>query len=288
MTKKSEIEALIRLLDDDDETIVANVTERIMFYGEEVVFNLEKAWETSTNPILQERIENIIHLINLKEVSKQLKFWLAESFPDLYVGAEIVAKYHFPDLDAQSLRTSIEGIKQKIWLELNNDLTPLETISVFNHVFYGQLAFTGNYESASSINDYCINHVLESKKGSSISIGILYIVIAQELNLPIYGVNLFNHFILSYQKRFIINFKEDNLVDNLFYVNPVNKGAVFGRQDIVQYLDTIKKEKDKQYFKPAHQKEVIKALLGYMKRYFLNANEDQKAEEIESLIELFS
>lgn len=288
MTKKSEIEALIRLLDDEDETIVANVSERILSYGSEIVFNLENAWESSTNLILQERIENLIHLINLKEVSKELKFWLAESFPDLYTGAEIVAKYHFQDLDAQSLRTSIEGIKQKIWLELNNDLTPLETISVFNHVFYGELGFKGNFESAASINDYCINHVIESKKGSAISVGILYVIIAQELNLPIYGVNLFNHFILSYQKRFIINFKEDNLNDNLFYINPVNKGAVFGRQDIIQYLDTIKKDKDKKYFKSAHQKEVIKALLGYMKRSFLNANEDQKADEIESLIELFS
>lgn len=287
MAKNSEIEALIRLLDDEDESIVANVSERLISYGNTVVFNLEKAWETSLDSVLQERIENLIHLINLNDVTKQLKLWLSDSFPDLYQGAEIVAKYHFADLDSQSLRTSIEGIKQKIWLELNNDLTPLETISVFNHVFYGQLGFTGNYESAQAINDYCINSVFEAKKGSSISVGILYVIIAQELNLPIYGVNLFNHFILTYQKRFIINFKEDNLQDSLFYINPVNKGSVFGRNDINIYLETIKKEKDKKYFQAAHHKEVIRALLGYIKRVFLNANEYQKANEIESLIALF-
>lgn len=287
MSKKTEIDALIRLLDDENEEIVANVTERLISYGEEVIFNLEKSWESSANPLLQERIENLIHKINYKLVASNLKLWLTDSFPDLYQGAEIIAKYHFSDLDSQSLRTSIEGIKQKIWLELNNDLTPLETISVFNHVFYGQLGFSGNYESASGIKDYCINSVLESKKGSSISIGILYIIIAQELNLPIYGVNLFNHFVLTYQKKFIINFKEDNHNDSLFYINPVNKGAVFGRQDIVLYLSNIKKEKKPEYFKAANQKDVIKALLGYIKRNFLNANEDQKADEIEGLIALF-
>lgn len=288
MSKKTEINALIRLLDDEDESIVENVTERLLSYGEEVVFNLEKSWESSVNEVLQERIENIIHKINFNEVSKKLKHWLLDVYPDLYKGAEIVAKYHYPDLDSESVKTSIEGIKQKIWLELNNDLTPLETVSVFNHIFYSQLGFAGNDTDTRSISDYCINHLVETKKGSPICVGLLYVILAQELNIPIYGVNLFNHFVLSYQKKFIVDFSQDIISESLFYINPVNKGSVFGRQDIVQYLENIKKDKDDVYFKAANQKEVIKSLLGYMKRFFLNNSEDEKAEEMEALIKLFN
>lgn len=287
MSKKSEINALIRLLDDEDETIVENVTERLLSHGEAVVFNLEKSWEGSVNSILQERIENIIHRINFNEVSKKLKYWLLDDYPDLYAGAEIIAKYHYPDLDSLAIKASIEGFKQKIWLELNNDLTPLETVSVFNHVFYGQFGFSGNDTAARSINDYCINHLVETKKGSPIGVGILYVILAQELNIPIYGVNLYNHFVLSYQKKFIENFAQDAVSESMFYINPVNKGSVFGRQDIVQYLESIQKDKDKLNFKPASHKEVIKSLLGYMKRFFLNASEDAKAQEMEALKMLF-
>lgn len=287
MSKNAEIKALIYLLDDDDETVIKAVTERLLTYGDEIVFNLEQSWESTVNVVVQERIESIIHQINFIEISKKLKYWLLDDFPDLYTGAEIVAKYHFADLDTESLKTSIEGIKQKIWLELNNDLTPLETVSVFNHVFYGQLNFSGHKVEALNISDYCLNHLIETKKASPITVGILYIILAQDLNIPIYGVNLTNHFILSYQKKFIVDFSKDNIDASMFYIDPINKGTVFGRQDITKYLKVIGKEKDSVYYKPACHKAVIKSLLVYMLGFFERTKQLQNATEIHSLIALF-
>ncbi|MGB1018852.1 MAG: transglutaminase family protein, partial [Chitinophagales bacterium] len=174
MSKKTEIEALIRLLDEEDEMILENVTNKLLSYGEEVVFNLENSWGISTSPLVQERIESIIDQINFNEVYKALKKWSNSNNPDLYNGVEIIAKYQFPDLDSENIKTSISGIKQKIWLEINNDLTPLELVSVFNHIFFGQFGFKSKINEKPDINDFCINYVLEAKKGSAILIGVLY------------------------------------------------------------------------------------------------------------------
>ena len=54
MSQNTEIQALISLLDDEDEAVVENVTNKLLSYGETVIFNLETAWETNVNPILQE------------------------------------------------------------------------------------------------------------------------------------------------------------------------------------------------------------------------------------------
>ena len=159
MSKKTEIKALISLLDDEDDVIVNNVSNKLLSYGEQVIFNLENSWEKTVNPIVHERIEEIIHKIQFKTIYNSLENWLRDPFPDLYKGAEIVAKYQFPDLDSESTRNIVEGIKQKVWLELNNDLTPLETINVFNHVFYGYLGFKGDYKSKVDVSDFCINHL---------------------------------------------------------------------------------------------------------------------------------
>lgn len=43
-----------------------------------------------------------------------------------------------------------------------------------------------------------INTVIESRKGNPLSLSLLYSVIAESLDLPIYGVNLPNHFVLAY------------------------------------------------------------------------------------------
>lgn len=287
MSKKSEINALISLLDDEDDAIVENVSNKLLSYGEEVIFNLENSWEKTVNPIVHERIEEIIHQIQFTLVYKALENWLRDPFPDLYKGAEIVAKYQYPDLDSDSTKIMVEGIKQKIWLEMNNELTPLETINVFNHVFYGYLGFGGDYKSQPNIADLCINTVLETKKGASITLGILYVVIAQELNLPVYGVNLHRHFILSYQKRFIEKFDQDNANESMFYINAMNKGIVFEREEIKSYLKKMDKEVEDKFFSPASNQEVINELLYYLWFFFKNNQQDVRAAEIQKLRDLF-
>ena len=287
MSKKTEIKALISLLDDEDDVIVNNVSNKLLSYGEQVIFNLENSWEKTVNPIVHERIEEIIHKIQFKTIYNSLENWLRDPFPDLYKGAEIVAKYQFPDLDSESTRNIVEGIKQKVWLELNNDLTPLETINVFNHVFYGYLGFKGDYKSKVDVSDFCINHLLETKKGASITLGILYVFIAQELNLPIYGVNLHRHFILSYQIRFIEKFDQNYSTESMFYINAMNKGIVFEREEIKSYLKKMEKEVEDKFFSPASNKEVINELLSYVWHYFKSNKQEDRAAEIEQLRNLF-
>ena len=60
------LKALISLLDDSDEEVVAHVTEQLMSYGNEIIPRLEHAWEDLRDLQLQERIENIIHKIQFQ------------------------------------------------------------------------------------------------------------------------------------------------------------------------------------------------------------------------------
>lgn len=287
MTKQSEIDALIRLLDDEDDIITENVSQKILSLGESVVFSLEKAWENTSDELLQERIENLIHKIQFHQIKIDLAEWLKEENPDLIAGAEIIARYQFTDLNTNDWKKQFASIRQKIWLELNNDLTPLETISIFNHVLYGQLSFQGIYLQDTDINDFCINYAVETKKGSAIMLGIIYTALAQELNIPVYGVCLQNHFIICYQKKFIQNFEKEPATSTLFYVNPVNKGAVFGRNEITKYLEDSYFEKEDKNYQPASSKNTIKELLEYIKLYFTKAKKEDSVQEINDLLEMF-
>jgi regulator of sirC expression with transglutaminase-like and TPR domain len=287
MSQRKEINALIRLLDDEDPEVYENVSKRIISYGTEVIPELENAWSDSANLALHDRIEELIHIIQFTGLKEDLKDWLKDDLAILLDGALLVARYQFPDLNKDDVYQQIDKARQKIWLELNQSYTPLENINIFNQVFYTIIGFNGVKNEEVDIADFCINHVGESKKGNAISLGILYIILSQQLELPVYGVNLYRHFVLAYQKNFVFDFDMDNARETIFYMNPVNKGVPFQRREIKDYLKSMKVEEKESFFTPATNKEIIRELLYYVKFYFVSKDKTIKAEEISKLIGMF-
>ena len=72
---KSEVSALISLLDDPDEGVFNHIKDKLMAMGNEVIPMLENAWETSFDSLLQNRVENLIHTIQFDAIKTNLKSW---------------------------------------------------------------------------------------------------------------------------------------------------------------------------------------------------------------------
>ena len=69
----NEIKALLNLLDDPDENIYHEVRNRFLELGNEVIPYLENLWETSYEPIIQERVESIIHELQIRQTKTKVK-----------------------------------------------------------------------------------------------------------------------------------------------------------------------------------------------------------------------
>ena len=70
-----EIHAMIKLLEDPDEDISRLVALKLQDMGKEIIPGLEKAWESTLNPDLQNKIENIIQSIQLLDIKNELYQW---------------------------------------------------------------------------------------------------------------------------------------------------------------------------------------------------------------------
>lgn len=280
--KPTEISALITLLDDDDQEVVAHVSERIKSLGKSIVPTLEKVWNPDFNPVQSERLENLIHEIQFEDLLHAIEVWRETPTVDILKGYYLISSYFFPDLNFDEIERKVKKIRQKIWIELNYNQTPLEQVQIFNHVFYYHLGFVGDQEAATN-PDFCINHVLDSKKGNPISLGLLYISLAQSLQLPIYGVRLINYFIMAFCKAPSFGeSNEGNESDVLFYINPFQKGVIFSKNQIDDYIkrmDTITKP---QYFSPANSTEVIIELIDYL----IFVNEQKNSFDVSAELKL--
>ena len=281
MINHKELESLIKLLDDPDEEIAQHIEQKLLSYGNEVIEYLEGAWEQSFDAVLQERIENLVHKIQYQSVKKELELWYHGGSFDLLQGVIIINKYQYPDMDPSKIINQIEEIKREVWLQMVYDMSAIEKVKIINHVLYSIYNFTGNTTKHQDPQNSYISQVLESKKGNQISLAIIYSVIAQKLDIPIYGVNLPQHFILAYIDEAKEYISEEGV---LFYINAFNKGFIFSKKDVDSFLKQLNLTPAKEYYEPCKNEDIIRRILRNLISSYTKAGYDEKVREVEELL----
>lgn len=283
---RKELNALISLLDDPDENIFNHIKDKLMSMGQDVIPVLEDAWEHSFDTVIQNRIEDIIHKIQFDKISQSLSEWAKPQNQNLLEGALFIARYQYPDLNEQKIRKHLDQIKQDVWLELNGNLTALEQVKVINHIFFDVHNFSGNTTNYHAPQNSYINNVLESKKGNPLSLSLLYAIVAQGLGIPIYGVNLPEHFVLAYKdvNSSLPALKNAPKTNVLFYINPFSKGAIFNRKEVDAFLKQLKLKPEQLYYEPCSNLDIIKRLLRNLINSYQKLGYPNKTEELNLLL----
>lgn len=256
-----EIKALISLLDDTDAEVLEVVSSNLLKHGLSVIPELERAWETTMNEMVQERLENVIHNIQFESARANLMRWVRAGAESILEGAVCVSQIQFPEIKLKAIDKEIEKIKKDVWLELNNNLTALEKVKILNYIIFEIHKYRRNTTNFYSPQNSYISSVVESKRGNPISLSIVYLAVANKLNLPIYGVNLPKNFILAYKDEYRRYDAEDEPDDILFYINPYNKGAVLGRREIDYFIQQQQLEPQKEYYSTCSNIDIIVRLI---------------------------
>jgi regulator of sirC expression with transglutaminase-like and TPR domain len=283
MINETEVNSLIRLLDDPDQEIYNHVHEKLLSYGSEVINYLENAFGEAFDPIQQERIANLVHEIQFDILKNDLRLWQHSGAFDLLQGILVINRYQYPDLDEQKVINQIEAIKRDIWIQMMNESSPPEQIKLINHVFYSIYGFGGNTSNHLDPQNSYLSQVLETKKGNHSLLAIIYSIIAQKLDIPVYGVNLPQHFILAYMDESRQSEFEGGV---LFYINAFNKGLIFGRRDVDMFLKQLNVKPDKQFYEPCSNTEIIKRVLRNLISAYEHLGSPEKVAELNELLEI--
>ncbi len=284
MPKADEVHALIQLLDDPDEVIYNQIKDKLMDYGVDIIPMLEAVWESSAFGVLfQNRIEQIVHDLQFDTLVQELINWKRGESHDLLEGLIIITRYQYPDLDTDSIYREIEKITKDIWIELNDNLTALEKVRVINHMLFEEYGFSGNTTNYHAPQNSFINHVLESKKGNPISLSILYMIIANRLELPIYGVNLPRHFILGYTNEYEVTPEKIEDASVIFYINPFSKGTIFHRKEIDHFIGKINVPMLPEFYQPCDHILILNRVCNNLIYSFDKLGYPDKKEEIKRL-----
>lgn len=283
-SQNKELNALISLLDEPNEEIFQAIRDRIFAHGKEAVPVLENLWENTFNPLIQQRIEDLIHIIQFENLKKELNEWSQFGLHDLLRGTLLVTRFQYPDLDEDAIIKKIGSFSQDVWLELNQNLTGLEKVKVINHILFDIHKLAGNITNINSAENFYINNLLDSKKGSPLILGIIYISISQSLRVPIYGVDLPRHFVLAYTDEIMLTPRDIPEGDVLFYINPFNKGAVFTKNEIELFIKQLKLERKDSYFIPCDNKTIIRRMINELIFIYDQSGNPVKRDEMTELL----
>lgn len=287
MTEIKDTENLIKLLDDNDEFVFQHVRNKLLEAGNDAIPALMMGL-TNDNPLLNERIKNIIDEIYFSEVDVKFKELSEKKDGILEEAVFLIANFGYPEMDMKKYQSELDEMSTKLNLSIDkmklNPLIPqddpLQIIKIINHFLFYQQGFKGNTENFYEPENTFFNDVMERKKGIPISLSILYLLICKRLNLPTYGVNLPAHFIIKY-----VDERDE------FYIDPYNNGIVISKSEAIKFLSRIGLTKEDfdsiSFLKIADDKDIIKRSLNNLVNIYTRSGDTQKTEQLKKIMSYF-
>ncbi len=274
-TNTNEIKALVSLLDDEDSEIISHISQKIMSLGMPVVPFLEKEWQTHPSVLVQDRIENLIRNLHYDGIKTDMKQWVAENQDDLLEGLWILNRYRYPNIQLKDLKKSIDDIFYEIWLSHRTYAPVYEQIQHLNDIFFNRWKFKRNNENPQNPDNSMLSWVLDTHKSNPIGLCVIYMLIAQRLRMPVYGVNFPNIFILMHQSE-----------ENQIYINVFEGGLVFYKTDIDEYLKKSRIPKNEKFYNSCSHKDILIRMCRNLLNSYETSGEKKNQKDMQQLLNI--
>lgn len=124
-----------------------------------------------------------------------------ESDAPLDLAALELSRIEYPNLDPQPILDILDSYAAEIDSRLRMEYDSIERLQVLHEFFFREQGFAGNETDYYNPRNSCINHVIASRQGIPISLAVVYLSIAERLEMPMAGIGLPGHFIVRYDEE---------------------------------------------------------------------------------------
>lgn len=229
-----KIKALITLLDDPDNAIYNSVRNELLSADFSIIPDLQSAFEVSEDALKIERFSEILDQIKLEKLTFDIENWRKSETPDLVEGMLHIARYGYPNLNAEVITSLIDEMVASIKPKIDGK-SPKEIADLLNEVILEEFGFGGSHKEYSAINNSYISKVFETRMSNPIGLSILYLLVAKATKIPLVGINSPGHFILGYLEE--NNNSKGEVTDKItFFIDPFNKGKIIKSNDFNRWL----------------------------------------------------
>jgi len=190
-------------------------------------------------------------------------------FPLLEAAASI-AQDEEPQLDIQEVLATCDALLVRLKRRVKAEADPMRKLSVLNQFFYTDLGFSGNANNFYAPENSYVNEVLQTRRGIPISIAVIWVELAQALELQAEGISFPGHFLVKV-----------TLPEGLVVLDPLT-GDSLGLDNLAERLAPFRQHlgdaSDMEaplglYLQPAPPRDILTRMLRNLKEIF-NSQED--------------
>ena len=281
------LDALISLLDDQDEMVFLSVKEKLLSLGTDVLPKLEDSLSMADSVEHVKKMEEIISLLKRESLIDRMKQWINSDTRTLVDGWLMVSSIHHPTISKEKIETSIQKIFREVWLEVSESMTSLEKVAVINHIIFKINNFTISNSDTPSVENIILDKLLFSKTGDVYSLTILYLIVCRNLHLDLMPIMLANKLLLVYEDNLAASLAFGHSADKyLFYINVAHRGSVISPKE-VQFLYDKSLKYGKIVTRVESDISLIKKLLNVMYLIYTNDGDQEKLLLTEDILALF-
>jgi regulator of sirC expression with transglutaminase-like and TPR domain len=107
-----------------------------------------------------------------------------------------LAQDAYPDVDLQGTLAEIDELVLRLKRRMPEDADIRRKVGILNRYFFRELGFAANVNDYYDPDNSHLNVVLKRRRGIPISLAVLYLEIAAQIELPVCGVSFPGHFLL--------------------------------------------------------------------------------------------
>ena len=225
MASRDELQDLVSLFDDPDETVAACVDARLRELGREVLPALEELSRKEENPrrkkLIADRQRRLNEQYRLEDLRRLSRSCGTAGF-SLFEAGFLISSLCDYTLTREAFTRAVEVCAAAYRNESSDARTALENAKIFSHLFFHRLGFTLRDETMTDPACAQLPAVLEHRKGNPIAIAYLYFLLAEENGLPLYP--------LCFPGGFVPAWLEGG--QELFYINLQAEGDILTLRDL--------------------------------------------------------
>jgi regulator of sirC expression with transglutaminase-like and TPR domain len=118
-----------------------------------------------------------------------------EGLPLLEAVASL-AQDEYPELDVAQVLGDVDQLQARLKRKLASDASELQKLMVLHRFFYQELGFAANANNYYDPDNSFLHVVLRTRRGIPVSLAVLWMELAQSLDLHVAGVSFPGHFMV--------------------------------------------------------------------------------------------
>jgi regulator of sirC expression with transglutaminase-like and TPR domain len=266
------------LMEDPDPFVQEQVHLRFQELGEQAVPLLDQIRVESKDKDEKKRIKDVLHQLTFETLKEEFAELLSEGIQNrsqLEKAVLLLARFGNPTLRTSEYVKTLDHFADMIRPSLRYKRNERDKMQILMKFIFEDLNFKGDNKNYHDPANGFLDQVIDRRKGLPIALSLVAMFIARRLQLPVFGVNMPIHFMLTF-----VGAQEEQLID------PYDQGAEVSYDQCYFFLKKNNVTPRPEHFKMAADIDILTRCIRNLMHSYERSEDAHRVEDLKNLLAL--